>query len=577
MEHTEITHHSPMDPANGFWNTKWFGLTVIFLVVSAVMVPMAFMGIPDGYDLLQHLRFATTYHQAVLNGNFAPAWAASDNFGFGSVGIRYYPPLAYYLLVLVRSITGNWFDSFWITSFGWMLIGGVGAYFWAREWNRGWPATLAGVIYVIVPYHTFEIYYFVLYAEFAAAGILPFCFLFLTRMCTRRHWADVVFFAIAYSLLILTHIPSTIIASVAMAVYGLLILDWRHIKTIVIKLTTAFALALSATCFHWLKTVTEMNWVMHNSPEYFSTGAYDYAQNFFPFFLYYPPVKYFQKFLWQLDILIIISILFLVPTTVKLLIKRPTHEAHTVERRFDLALLATASLSIILLSSATEFFWKYITVLQKIQFPWRWLQITSLLGAVGFAVAMPRLIFSQNKFNRRGAYPILLFILLVLFFDITQIILPSMPLSRSAFDQKVSNIDNEEGCECWWPIWAKRGGFSQPERTIAGGRPVVVSEWQDESRAVTVGAGDATDLRFATFYHPYWRAIVNDEVVAIGKDENGVILVPLPAETSTVHLFFKEPRFLFAAKLVSLAIWLLFAAFIASYLVNLTRNRNITA
>ncbi len=577
MDYPEMTRPSQMDPANGVWNTKWFGLTVIFLVVSVVMVPMAFMGIPDGYDLLQHLRFAATYHQAFLNGNFFPAWASGDNFGFGSIGIRYYPPLAYYLLVLVTSITGNWFDGFWITSFGWMLLGGIGAYLWAREWNKGWPATLAGAIYVIVPYHTFEIYYFVLYAEFAAAGILPFCFLFLTRICTRRDWADVVFFAVAYSLLILTHIPSTIIASLAMAVYGLLMLDWQRIRIIVIKLATAFALALSATCFHWLKTVTEMNWVMHNSPEYFSKGAYDYAQNFFPFFLYYSSVKYLQKFLWQLDILIFLSILFLVPTTVGLIIKRPSQEKSPVERRFNRALLATGAFSIILLSSAAEFLWKYVTILQKIQFPWRLLQVTSLLGAVGFAVAIPHLIFSKTKFNRRAAYPILLFVVLVIFFDITQIILPSMPLSRSSFDQKVDNINDEEGCDCWWPIWAKREAFSRPERVLAGVRLAVVNDWQDESRTVSVDTGSPAELRFATFFHPYWTATVNDQVVSVGKDENGALLVPLPAESSTVHLFFKEPSFLLGAKLISIASWLLFAVIIGGYLVRVKRNRRITA
>lgn len=95
---------------------NWTALTIILLAVSAIMLPMAFMGIPDGYDLMQHIRFAEVYHDSILAGNFFPSWGADDNLGFGSIGIRYYPPVAYFILALTKIVTGNWYDSFWINS-----------------------------------------------------------------------------------------------------------------------------------------------------------------------------------------------------------------------------------------------------------------------------------------------------------------------------------------------------------------------------------------------------------------------------------------------------------------------------
>ncbi|HEX3101300.1 MAG TPA: hypothetical protein VHQ01_05895, partial [Pyrinomonadaceae bacterium] len=82
-------------------------VTVIILVVSAVILPMAFMGVPDGFDLMQHMRFAAAYKDAILSGELIPRWPAKDNFGFGDIGIRYYPPLAYYVLGAVRIISGS--------------------------------------------------------------------------------------------------------------------------------------------------------------------------------------------------------------------------------------------------------------------------------------------------------------------------------------------------------------------------------------------------------------------------------------------------------------------------------------
>ncbi|MEP6705109.1 MAG: hypothetical protein ABJB34_09930, partial [Acidobacteriota bacterium] len=58
-----------------------WALICIFLVTCATMLPMARMGIPDGFDLLQHIRFADAYHDAILSGDVVPAWAANDNFG----------------------------------------------------------------------------------------------------------------------------------------------------------------------------------------------------------------------------------------------------------------------------------------------------------------------------------------------------------------------------------------------------------------------------------------------------------------------------------------------------------------
>src|ERR1041385_1260813 len=96
-------------------------ILLILVIACALILPMAFLGIPDGFDLLQHIRFASTYLDAFQHGRFIPDWAANDNFGLGSVGIRFYPPLAYVLLALMGLSTGNWYEAFWINSLFWMF------------------------------------------------------------------------------------------------------------------------------------------------------------------------------------------------------------------------------------------------------------------------------------------------------------------------------------------------------------------------------------------------------------------------------------------------------------------------
>ena len=180
---------------------------------------------------------------------------------------------------------------------------------------------------------------------------------------------------------------------------------------------------------------------------------------------------------------------------------------------------------------------------------------------------------SGKKLNRLAMYPIAVFILVIALFDISQNILPSIPLQKSVFDDKIANMYNEEGCQCWWPIWAKSAAFEQPELALADTRKADVAAWNGASRDFAVAAGDAGDLRIATFYHPYWTATVNGEPAAVTNDANGAIVVKLPAEASQVHLFFKEPRFLRVAAYLSLVVWIGFAIFLTWYYLRVRRTK----
>ena len=168
-------------------------------------------------------------------------------------------------------LTNDWFDSYRIDCIFWMLLGCVGIYFWAKEFFSPLEATLIATLYAIVPYRLFEVYQAGLFAEFAVSGILPFCFLFLTRSIRRGKIIDVLLLAVACALLILSHIPLMMIGSMSLGFYGLCLIPRRNFLATAFKIFIALALSLSATMFYWLRLVTELNWVRHNQTEY-STG-----------------------------------------------------------------------------------------------------------------------------------------------------------------------------------------------------------------------------------------------------------------------------------------------------------------
>ncbi len=348
-------------------------------------------------------------------------------------------------------------------------------------------------------------------------------------------------------------------------------MEWRRVRTVIFRIGSSLVLSLLATSFYLSRVLTEINWVMHSSAQYFATGYYDYKRYLFPIFWSSTPTRYVEKLLWHIDLIVFLTILLFLPSALVFVIKMVT-DPDKERSKMDRSIIWTGMFSIFMLTVASSVVWFYVSTLQRIQFPWRWLLMASLMGSVAISAAVPKLIFSAAKSKRTFGYPILSLVLIILILSITQNIIPSAPLSRDVFAQKIDNMYNEEGCDCWWPIWANRGAFSNQNRADAGERVAEVEKWEDESRDFAISPGQADNLRVATFYHPYWTSIVNGDVVPVQKDENGVILIPLPSGAANVHLYFKEPGFLGVAKIVSLFTWIALVILLAGFCLRSVKN-----
>ena len=551
-----------------FFSKDKFYIIIIFFVAVAFISPMIFLGIPDGNkDFPQHLQFASAYYDAFFSGDYLPVWSSAENYGFGSIGIRVYPPLASFALALIKALTGNWFDSLWITFLIWMFVGCVGIYFLAREWVEPKNSAIAAVLYVIVPYHLLQIYQMWLYAEFVAAAILPFCFLFITRICRRDKLLDVLLFAVAYSLLLLTHIPSTIIGSMSLGVYALFLIDWKQYKKTFSKLIIAFILSLSATVFYWIKVVTEIDWVQASNAQ-FSSGYYDPQKHLFPTFIR-AGASYIESLSSRFDVSIFLTILLFLPAFVFLALK--VGKNNCKDKKVFIALSVTGLFSIFMMSLPSSFIWSSFPPLQKIQFPWRWLSILSIISVLTVSFAASHLNFEGKIIKKISLHSVLFVSLSIFLFDVTELIIQSEPLPRTAFEAKLPELFNEPGCECWWTKWAKGEAFEKRGKVFAGSRDVQINIWNNKTREFTIENGQPTDVRVATFYYPYWKAQVNSVPVEVEKDENGAILFPVGSEESKVILYFQEPLMIKVASILSLLTWLLI---IGAFLILLKRKTN---
>jgi uncharacterized membrane protein len=543
-------------------------LAAIFLVSAAVTLPIYLNGVPDGNDLPQHYQFAITFRDAVADGTIYPGWAANVNHGYGDVGVRFYPPLAYYVLVLFESAAGNWHDASVIAFTFWFFLGGIGVYLWARTSFAANAALLASALYIVAPYHVNELFNAFTYAEFAAAAILPFCFLFVTRVCRQGRASDILLLAVSFALLILTHLPMMVIGSVSLLVFSLFSIERGKWTRSVLRLGAGVALALSASAFYWLRMVTELSLVRHATDE-FRTAAYDFHSNFLAAFMYVSAAEYDERSLWFGDLVLLVTCCIFLPGLVLLLLQRRDRPT-AVKLWAPIATLLTAFFFASPLSLPV---WERVVFLQYIQFPWRWLAVITLMGTFLFAAAQTYIAGSfSTKLRPLGVLAVGL-ILAAVVFTAAQVIRPANYMARESLLARTDALAEGKSYESWWPIGASKRAFSVDKKVDAGERQVSITRWTPLEREFHVEAGGHAAARVATFHYPHWKAEVNGSPQAVAKDENGVIIVPVPQAPADVRVYFDEPAYIRNASNASAAVWLLFAIFFLSRPLTIGRRK----
>jgi hypothetical protein len=520
---------------------------IVVAVTIAVMLPIVFIGIPGGADLPNHLRFVQPFYDSIRGGNWHPGWLAESNDGFGDPRFRFYPPGLYYLWIAVRVLVGNWYASSIVTFILLSIAGAAGTYFWARALNvRRW-AMWAGILYVIAPFHLNELYQASLLSEYAAGAVLPFAFAFTERICRDRKLADVAGLAASFALLILTHLPLTVLGSISLAIYAAVRIEWKVFWPTVARLAAAASLGLLASSFFWTTMIAELHWIKGNGTE--PNPYYDYRLNFL-----FSPGALTNRNTWSANLLGLAMLAFLLPAIV--LLRRFFRDR--VNHRGLTAAATVTVLSFFFTTVLSRPFWAVIPKLSEVQFPWRWLAITSLCGSVVVAASLPKWIEIFKTRLRPRELAIAAAFLMSLVFVASEVVIDSDYISRARFDAMARDARGAPSFKDWLPVSAHDLLHTDLKRdkVDAGARVVTVESWNGERRQFKVDAGPDPVARVRTYYYPHWQATANGQTLATHAADDGAILIDLPPNSADVTLSFREPPRVRYAEIVSLVGWL---------------------
>ena len=565
---------------------RWFWLGVLLIAVLAAWPELSQPGLlntrggGDSPFLLQRLHQLET---AVLDGHFPVRWMPDANYGYGYPFYNFYAPLSIYITFLFRLLGFSFVRAIHLSHLLGYLVAGWGMFTLARRWfANSWAGLLAAAAYTFAPFHLVNVYVRGdSLAEFWAMAFYPLVIVAADGLFSggRRH---IALFALAYAALILSHNISALIFSPFLLLYLLLktFLPQRtqraerkeqspisNLPSLISGLLLAFALAawffipaLAEQSLAQLETVT--SGYFHYSNHFLGTADFPLVQS--SFFVDYGVVdrEAFQMGLGQTAVLIagLFSLLWL------------WGKQRSAVATPALYILLTLLVSTFMLTPLSALLWEHLPLLAFTQFPWRFLSVQALGGALvvgALAVALPK--------PQRWVPPLIALLLVgslgqlrpdYLLLSDTDVTAESL----AQYEWFTGNIGTTISFEYLPPIvqprpftsrWLNQGNRWQVT-PISG---ELLSASLENQRTIrqrwTVQTAVPSTLIFPTMHWPGWQAAVDGEVVTIRPSVgSGFIELDVPAGEHDIELRLRHTPVRLVAELVSLAAILLTLGFL---------------
>lgn len=329
--------------------------------------------LPRQVDILVHLRWSDQFLAALREGWILPRWAWASFGGLGDPTFSYYQPLFYYITSLYSLLGMSPSRALLcgaLTPF--VMLGLIVQCSILKRYGAG--RALAGACFVV-----FCPVLFFLAAQMAAYPwtlSLPFSILFIresTRDEPRPAWV-----AILLALLCLSHLLSALIALMATGVGRLVLhVPARHNLLRHGAWLLGVALGLGLAAFFVYPAVTQLALI---NPEGWTGGAnFDWRRAFaFPTFTFMQYGLRWAAIQWPFALMALALCLLV------LLARRPAEATpgQVLARRFAVVGLAALALG----SELAYPLYALLPPLQKIQFPYRFVFIATILGSIALVL-----------------------------------------------------------------------------------------------------------------------------------------------------------------------------------------------
>ncbi len=407
----------------------WFILSLLFIIPAIFFLfkPGIYWNMHDDMQMIRQLEM----EKCLKDGQIPCRWTPDLGYGYGYPLFNFYPPMPYFVGQIYRTFGFSFVNSVKATALTQIVLSSVFMFILAASIFGPIGGFIASVFYTYAPYHALNIYVRGAMNEAWAAVFFPLVFYFSRCLVLDKKIKNLLGLSLSFAGILLSHNPMALTFT---PILFLWVLFWflkpyfwstkkiRFIQffkqqlNLITKLAVSGIFALGFTAFYTLPVLFETKYVQIES---MFTGYYHFSVHFAGLFQLFisnfwgdgasvwgpnDDMSFMIGYLhWLVPLVLLISI--------GILLVKNKQKLKKMDYRYWLVLL-TVLLgfgAVFMTHNKSTFVWFLFPVIQKIQFPWRFLNHSAFL--LSFSSAGIVLFLQKLKLPKKEIVSICLAIL----------------------------------------------------------------------------------------------------------------------------------------------------------------------
>jgi len=393
--------------------------SILILLILAIIPAFSFLLKPGIYwnmhDDMQLIR-QLSLEKCLQDGQIPCRWSPDLGYGYGYPLFNFYPPMPYMVGQVFRTFGADFVTTVKLTALSQIVFSALAMYLLASSLFGAFGGALAALFYTYAPYHAVNIYVRGAMNEAWAAVFFPLIFFSARKLILEKKNRYIAFLALSFAGLLLSHNPMALTFTPFLLLWVLFFFfstlkkPYFNLKNIfnfilknkdtVLRLALSGLLAISLSAFYTIPVLMETKYVqiesMFNNYYHWSVHFTSLRQLFISNFWGDGASVWGQED--NMSFMVgylhwIIPLAIMVIATLKTIKTRKLSLKYTL----PLFLASIGFFAAFMTHERSAFIWKMLPPVQKVQFPWRFLNHTIFFLSLSVGSLPLFLKFKDNR------------------------------------------------------------------------------------------------------------------------------------------------------------------------------------
>lgn len=370
-------------------------LLLLFILIIPAFIALLKPGYWNMHDDMQLIR-QLELEKCIHDGQIPCRWTPDLGYGYGFPLFNFYPPMPYIVGQVFRTFGFTFIWSIKLTAITQIIVFALAVFLLAKNLFGPKCGFLAAIIATYAPYHALNIYVRGAMNEVWAAVFFPLCLYFSKKLIEKFKYEYFFLFSLSLVGLLFSHNPMTLIFFPFLGLWCLYhLFQNKFIKNIkkYLHLIYSGIFGLSLAAFFTLPALIETKYVQIKT-------MFD---GYYTFNIHFTSLRqlFISSFwgdgasVWGQEDQMSFMIGYLhwiIPTIAIFYFAYKIYKNKKYNSQYNYPILFTAFgfITAFLTHERSAFIWVLLSPLQKIQFPWRFLNLTTFF----FSLASASFIFT---------------------------------------------------------------------------------------------------------------------------------------------------------------------------------------